>query len=80
MNEHPEFHDMPSPAELARDAGRLDPADSDIEQLGQHCDTFITAMPGNPNAHGVMMARTKLSELLHWLRFHRSATARGSEL
>lgn len=59
--------------EMARAAGRQDPlssANADIEALGQQVLGFIDTLPAN---HGAMMARSKLSELLHWMRASRAS-------
>ena len=68
-------------AEQAQASGRqiLPPgADPEIDALREHCRGFIAAMPGDPKAHGIIMAKTKLEELIFWLRAAKRSVGRGA--
>ena len=75
MSELPEHI---STAEIRADAqmrvgGSIRPADDrdDIDELRAHCKAFIDAMG---SGHQISMARTKLSEMVFWLRAFRERT------
>jgi hypothetical protein len=49
----------------------------EIDELRVHCLAVIAGLEGDPKGHGIVMAKSKLGELVHWLRFHKAATARN---
>jgi hypothetical protein len=65
-------------AEQAAAAGAIPPSAADpINDLREHAQRFMQAMPGDQNGHNLAQARVKLDEMIHWLRAHQTAITRG---
>jgi hypothetical protein len=75
MTEQP---DQISVEEQATVAGRMRAPDLDpVDVLRLTIRKFMDNMPGDPRGHNLAQARTKLDEMIFWLRAHEQATARG---
>lgn len=65
-------------AEQARDAGqRIRAADAhdDIDDLKQRCLAFINSQEKGTPSPALAMAKTKLEEMVFWIRRHRERQA-----
>lgn len=71
MSERPQSEIDATTAELAAAAGAVPPLGTDaVDQLRDHIKTFIDRMPGDPKGHAISQARSRMDEMVFWLRSH----------
>ena len=65
-----------SVAEQAAASGASARNTDGVDELRAHCKQFIDTLPGDPKGHHISQARSKLDEMIFWLRAHILRAAR----